>query len=413
MVQKYDHNDSTQLSPHFNVSEFRCKCGQFHDILISEELIEKLEKLYSALNCSKIIVTSGYRCEQHDKSVGGSGSGQHTLGNAADICCYGQDGQPIPSKLVCCKAQDIGFTGIANITAAYIYTHVDVREGYKWYGDEVKGDNTVTDDFYKYFVISTSGSNEMDNHKEGDKMNGMKGIDVSVHNGNIDWERVKKADIQFAILRAGYGKVASQKDKKFEDNYAGAKKAGVPAGAYWYSYATTVDEACQEAEVCVSILAGKQFEFPIFFDQEEKKTLDTGKANCSAMVRAFCEVLEAHGYWVGLYTSRSVLSTHIEDDIKTRYALWVAEWGSKLNYSGAVGIWQYSDKGAVDGITGAVDLDTAYIDYATKVKNAGKNGYGTNAPTPAPTEPDSADTPTATVTVTIGKDTYKGTLVKA
>ena len=406
MIQKYDFNNTTQLSPHFNVQEFRCKCGREHETLISDELIEKLEKLFAGLNCSKIIVTSGYRCTAHDKNVGGSGTGQHTLGNATDICCYGQDGQPISSKLVCCKAQDIGFRGIANITAAYIYTHVDVREGYKWYGDEVKGNNTITDDFYKYFGMVGS------ENKEGDKMNGMKGIDISVHNGNIDWERVKNAGIQFAILRAGYGKLASQKDKQFENNYSGAKAAGVPIGAYWYSYATTPDEARQEAEVCVSILAGKQFEFPIFFDQEGKAALDTGKANCSAMVRAFCEVLEKNGYWVGLYTSRSMLSTHIEDDIKTRYALWVAEWGSKLNYSGAVGIWQYSKKGGVDGITGNVDLDMAYVDYATKVKAAGKNGYGKAEPTPTPA-PDPDPDEKVSVTVTIGKDTYKGALVKA
>lgn len=395
MIQKYDYNDSTQLSPHFNVQEFRCKCGKEHDTLISDELIANLEKLFEVLGCSKIIVTSGYRCEQHDKNVGGSGTGQHTLGKAADICCYGQDGQPISSKVVCCKAQDIGFTGIANITAAYIYTHVDVRTGSKWYGDEVHGNSTVTNNFYDYF-----GGEDM------------KGIDVSVHNGDIDWNKVKADGIEFAILRAGYGKLASQRDKQFENNYSGAKAAGVPIGAYWYSYATTPDEARQEAAVCVSILAGKQFEFPIYFDQEEKKTLDTGKANCSAIIRAFCEVLENAGYWVGLYTSRSVLSTHIEDDIKTRYALWVAEWGAKLNYSGAVGIWQYSDKGKVDGITGNVDLDMAYVDYATKVKAAGKNGYGKAEPIPTPA-PDPEPDEKVSVTVTIGKDTYKGTLAKA
>lgn len=393
MIQKYDYNDGTQLSPHFNAKEFRCKCGKEHDTLISEELISHLEKLYTALNCSKIIVTSGYRCTDHDKAVGGSGTGQHTKGNAADICCYGQDGQPISSKVVCCKAQDIGFSGIANITAAYIYTHVDVRTGSKWYGDEVHGNSTVTNNFYDYF-----GGEDM------------KGIDVSVHNGNIDWNKMKADGIEFAILRAGYGKLAKQKDTKFEDNYAGAKAAGIPVGAYWYSYATTVDEARQEAAVCVSILAGKQFEFPIYFDQEEKKTLDTGKANCSAMIRAFCEVLESHGYWVGLYTSRSVLSTHIEDDIKTRYALWAAEWGSKLNYSGAVGIWQYSDKGKVGGITGNVDLDMAYVDYATKVKAAGKNGYGKAETISAPASVE-VDT-NVSVTVTIGNDTYEGTLTR-
>ena len=337
-------------------------------------------------------MTSGYRCETHDKNVGGSGTGQHTKGNAADICCYGQDGQPISSKTVCCKAQDIGFAGIANITADYQYTHVDVRTGSKWYGDEVHGNSSVTDDFYKYF-----GGEDM------------RGIDVSVHNGNIDWQKVKNAGIQFAILRAGYGRELSQKDSRFEENYKGAKAAGIPVGAYWYSYATTVDEARLEAEVCVQILKNKQFEFPVFFDQEEKKTLDTGKANCSAMVRAFCDVLEKAGYWVGLYTSRSVLSTHIEDDIKTRYALWVAEWGSKLNYSGSVGLWQYSSEGKVNGISGNVDLDICTTDFPAIIRNKRLNGFSKET-TPDPIDPDST---TANVTVKIGNEIYKGTLIKS
>lgn len=399
MIKTYDFNNTTQLSPHFNVKEFKCKCGKEHEILISEELVANLEKLYDALNCSKIIVTSGYRCTVHDKTVGGSGTGQHTMGNAADICCYGHDGQPISSKIVCCTAQDIGFTGIANINTSYQYTHVDVRSGSKWYGDETKGNSSVTTDFYQYFGIQKAGTETM------------KGIDVSVHNGTIDWQKVKADGIQFAILRAGYGKLASQKDKQFENNYSGAKAAGIPVGAYWYSYATTPDEARQEAEVCVSILKGMQFEFPIYFDQEEKATLDTGKANCSAMIRAFCEVLEKAGYWTGLYTSRSVLSTHIEDDIKTRYALWVAEWGSKLNYSGSIGIWQYSEKGSVNGISGDVDLDTAYVDYPARVKAAGLNGYGKQDNTPAPDAPTTDDS-TVAVSVQIGDNIYKGKLEK-
>ncbi|MDE6664804.1 MAG: hypothetical protein K2K14_01240, partial [Ruminococcus sp.] len=263
--------------------------------------------------CSKIIVTSGYRCTAHDKNVGGNGTGQHTKGNAADICCYGQDGQPISSKIVCCTAQDIGFGGIANIDTSYQYTHVDVRTGSKWYGDETKGNSSVSSDFYQYFCIQKEDKNLM------------KGIDVSVHNGSIDWKKVKVDGIQFAILRAGYGRELSQKDTRFEENYKKAKAAGIPVGAYWYSYATTVDEVRIEAQVCIEILKNKQLELPLFFDQEEKATLDTGKENCSAMVRSFCDELEKAGYWAGLYTSRSILSTHIENDIKTRYALWIAE----------------------------------------------------------------------------------------
>ena len=392
MSKTYVFNDTTQLSPHFNVKEFRCKCGKEHEILISDELIEKLEKLYAALNCSKIIVTSGYRCTAHDKNVGGSGTGQHTIGNAADICCYGQDGQPISSKVVCCKAQDIGFRGIANITAAYIYTHVDVRPNGKWYGDEVHGNNTVTDDFYKYF-----GGEDM------------KGIDVSVHNGNIDWNKVKADGIEFAILRAGFGRLEKQKDEKFEQNYAGAKAVGIPVGAYWYSYAMDEDEARLEADVFLKVIKGKQFEMPVYFDLEEKKQFDLGKEKVSAIMRAFLERVESTGYFTGLYGSASSLTTHTADDIKSHYTIWLAHWVDKTNYGGAYGIWQYSEKGKVDGISGNVDLDICYKDFPTIIKGKGLNGWGKANPTPAPDpEPDT----NVSVTVTIGKDTYKGTLVK-
>ena len=390
MIKTYGYIDNTQLSPHFNAQEFRCKCGREHDFQIDDDLITKLETLYAALNCSKIIVTSGFRCAAHDKAVKGSGKGQHTLGKAADICCYGQDGQPISSRTVCCKAQDTGFTGIANITAAYIYTHVDVRSGGKWYGDEVHGNSSVTDDFYKYF-----GGEDM------------KGIDVSVHNGKIDWQKVRAAGIDFAILRAGYGKLASQKDDRFEENYAGAKAAGIPVGAYWYSYAMTPEEAELEADVFLSVIKGKQFEFPVYFDLEEKKQFDLGKEKVSAITRAFLERVEAAGYFVGLYGSASSLTTHTADDIKSRYTIWLAHWVDHTNYTGAYGIWQHSEKGSVDGINGSVDLDIGYKDFPTIIKAKGLNGWG-KAVHPAPAELDT----TATVTVTIGKDTYKGTLVK-
>ena len=233
-VNHYDYNDSTQLSPHFNVMEFRCQCGGNHETLISSELIEKLEALYATLNCSKIIVTSGYRCPDHDKAVGGTSSGQHTKGTAADVCCYGQDGQPISSKTVCYKAQDLGFGGIANITSSYQYTHLDVRTGYRWLGDEVKGNGTVTEDFYKYFGIK----------KTTETTSILKGIDVSYCQNEVDWDAAKASGlVDFAILRAGYGKEANQVDAQFNRNYAACKRLGIPCGAYWFSYAMSADEA--------------------------------------------------------------------------------------------------------------------------------------------------------------------------
>lgn len=157
MTNTYKSNDRTQLTGHFNVSEFRCKCGGTHNTVINPELPDKLEKLYSALDCSKIIINSGYRCAAHDKNVGGSGTGHHVYGNAADIVCYGKDGKIISSKKVCCAAQDVGFGGIANIDISYTATHVDVRTSNFWKGDEVKSSAySVTDDFYKYYGLTKS-----------------------------------------------------------------------------------------------------------------------------------------------------------------------------------------------------------------------------------------------------------------
>lgn len=151
----YKYNDKTQLTEHFNVSEFRCKCGGTHDTIIDPALPQKLEKLRTALNCTKIVINSGYRCAKHDKAVGGNGTGPHTKGIAADIVCYGADGKAISSKIVSCAAQDIGFGGIANIDKTYTAEHVDVRTSNFWKGDEViTTAYSVTSDFYSYWKLS-------------------------------------------------------------------------------------------------------------------------------------------------------------------------------------------------------------------------------------------------------------------
>lgn len=157
----YPYNSTAQLSTHFNVKEFKCKCGKSHDIVVSPELVAKLETLYSRLECSKILLTSGYRCPAHDKVVGGNGFGQHTKGTAADIKCYDKSGNIINTKIVACRAQDIGFRGIGNIDKSYTAIHVDVRNSGRWYGDEaVKGGtaNSVTNDYYSYYGINKPNS---------------------------------------------------------------------------------------------------------------------------------------------------------------------------------------------------------------------------------------------------------------
>ena len=377
-VNHYDYNDSTQLSPHFNAHEFRCSCGKIHETLISSELIEKLEALYTTLNCSKIIVTSGYRCPDHDKAVGGTSSGQHTKGTAADVCCYGQDGQPISSKTVCCKAQDLGFTGIANITSSYQYTHLDVRTSGKWYGNEIHGNGTVTDDFYKYFGIENA---------ESKTKNILKGIDVSYAQGVIAWEKVKASGlVDFAILRAGYGRETTQVDTQFERNYAACKRLGIPVGVYWYSYATTAAEAEQEAKVCLQTIRGKQFEYPVAFDIEEERSLPQADALC----QAFCSALEAAGYYTAIYTFKSALESNFSAAVKNRYDIFLSHIGvQQTDYAGSYGLWQYSWTGCISGISGDVDLDYAYKDYPTMIQNAGLNGF-TKATQTIP-EPDAED----------------------
>ena len=379
-MSTYQFNDKTQLSAHFNVQEFKCQCGKSHDILIDSKLIDKLEQLYTALNCSKIIVTSGYRCPEHDKAVGGTSSGQHTKGTAADVCCYGQDGQPISSKTVCCKAQDLSFTGIANITAAYQYTHLDVRTGYHWLGDEVKGNDTVTDDFYKYFGIK----------RTAETTSILKGIDVSYCQNEVDWDAAKASGlVDFAILRAGYGREIFQVDTQFERNYAACKRLGIPVGVYWYSYATTAAEAEQEAKVCLQTIREKQFEYPVAFDIEEARSLPQADALCTA----FCNALEKQGYYAAIYTFKSALENNISAAIKSRYDIFLSHVGvQQTSYAGAYGLWQYSWTGRILGISGDVDLDYAYKDYPTIIKAAGLNGF-TKTTQPAEPEPEPTPTP--------------------
>jgi len=130
-------------------------------------------------------------------------------------------------------------------------------------------------------------------------------------------------------------------------------------------------------------------------------------------MRAFLERVESAGYFTGLYGSASSLTTHTADDIKSRYTIWLAHWVNQTNYSGAYAVWQYSEKGKVDGINGNVDLDICTKDFPTIIKGKGLNGFG--AAKSAPAEEKSVDKQDTAVTATIkiGDDTYKGTLVKA
>ena len=201
------------------------------------------------------------------------------------------------------------------------------------------------------------------------------GIDVSQWQGTIDWVKVKP-QIDFALLRAGYGDTLSypnQIDTQFSRNYSECKRLGIPVGVYFYSYATTVDMAKREAQSTIALLKGKQFEYPIYYDVEEMSIFKTGKTN--EIIQAYCSEMEKAGYWVGIYIYRSAAQSYLNSTTRKRYAMAIAEYGPKLNYSDQYGIWQNSSTMKYNGINGNVDHDYCYIDYPTQIKAKGKNGY--------------------------------------
>lgn len=198
----------------------------------------------------------------------------------------------------------------------------------------------------------------------------LKGIDVSVWQGTIDWSEVKN-EIDFAILRAGYGRYASQKDDRFEEYYAGCERHNIPKGAYWFSYATTKDEAILEAKACIECLKGKKFEYPILFDIEHSSQTNTTIA--SDVISGFCETMKSAGYYVGIYTYYNFIKTYIPESVYSKYDLAIAHYTNSTPWENKQ-IWQYSEKGKVKGINGDVDLDYCYVDnYPEKIKSLGLN----------------------------------------
>ena len=190
----------------------------------------------------------------------------------------------------------------------------------------------------------------------------LKGIDVSEWQGTIDWRKVAKDGVQFAVIHAGYGRELSQKDKYFERNYAGARAAGIKVGAFWYSYADSVARAEQEARTCLKVLDGKHLDLPVFFDQEyEPGILKLSTKTRTDIVLKFLETIKAAGRPCGLYSSTDFITTKLQANRLTAYPLWIAEYGSKLHYTGKVWAWQYTDKGRVAGIKGRVDMEHGYF----------------------------------------------------
>lgn len=201
-----------------------------------------------------------------------------------------------------------------------------------------------------------------------------KGVDVSKYQGNIDWAAAKDDGINFAIIRAGYGKYENQKDEYFEKNYAACKELGIPVGVYHFSYALTVDDAIKEANFLLSWIKGKSFEYPVFFDIEHYTHL--GVKLTSDIVKAFCTIIEDNGYYVGVYSYSYYLENYIDYNVLKWYSVWVADLSKgAVSYTGAYDMWQYSHTGSVKGINGNVDLNYCYKNYPKIMIDYNLNGF--------------------------------------
>lgn len=205
------------------------------------------------------------------------------------------------------------------------------------------------------------------------------GIDVSKWNGIINWTQAKKAGVEFAILREGYGKEnPSQKDKMFEQNYQGCIANNIPVGVYHYSYADSVSDAKLEAQFCLKNIKGKNLLYPVVFDIEDKEILKLSTRLRTDICKAFCDTIEDSGYYAMIYCNLNWLNSYLyKDELINRYDLWLAQWGTDKP-SVSCGMWQYSDKGSILGISGNVDLNISYLDYPGLIKARGLNNYKSN-----------------------------------
>lgn len=197
----------------------------------------------------------------------------------------------------------------------------------------------------------------------------LKGIDVSSWQDIIDWKRVKRAGVDFAIIRSSF---YVKKDKTFDYNIVEAQRAGVMVGVYHYCYATTVLEAREEARYFLSVIAPYELDFPVILDFEDPSQEHLGKSQLTAIAKAFLDELKNAGYYPMLYANKHWLTTLLDMKRLSEYDLWLAEWHTAPTYSGNFGIWQYTSEGRVSGISGDVDLNICYRDY---YKLIGDGGY--------------------------------------
>ena len=191
----------------------------------------------------------------------------------------------------------------------------------------------------------------------------IKGIDVSEFQGKIDWAKVKKSGVEFAILKLGniYDAQSNYKDSKFDTNYKEAKKRGIKIGAYIYNYCNTVNTLKEGLEWAIGKLAGKKLDLPLYLDMEDKDIQGESKASLTEQCNEFAKYVESKGYQAGVYANVNWLKNELNpDEFDKDISVWVAQYYKECEYKGNYLIWQYASDGKVDGISGKVDMNYYY-----------------------------------------------------
>ena len=245
-------------------------------------------------------------------------------------------------------------------TTKYLYTGWQNIDGKRYYfdknGNPVTGEQTIQGIKYSF---NSDGSL---------KVSGSMGIDVSKHNGSIDWNSVKNAGVNFVIIRCGYRGSATGvlvEDPKFKTNIQGAIAAGLKVGIYFFSQATTEVEAVEEASMTVSLIRKYNITYPVYMDVEAANGRADGLSASArtAVIRAFCETVRNSGYTAGVYANKNWLSEKMNVGSLGNYKIWLAQYAATPTYGGRYEMWQYSSTGRISGIPELVDLNISYMSY--------------------------------------------------
>ena len=220
---------------------------------------------------------------------------------------------------------------------------------------------------------------------------GKKGVDISSLNGDVSIEKIKQAGYEFAMLRCGYGSdLKVQDDTQFENNVRKCEAAGVPWGAYLYSYALNTDDAKSEVQHVLRLLKGKRPTLPVAIDMEDGdgyKAKHGGMTfqNINNTCKIFVEGVRAAGYYPMIYTGLEEINNYISSEVLNSCDLWFAQWWKTPQYYGSnMGMWQYGgeenfiESNSIPGV-GVIDKDKCYKDYPSIIKNGGYNGWKPSA----------------------------------